>query len=709
MRTSLIVLPTLLACRSTEDISYNEVQLPVMQLSTTSIDFGEVEWEGTASRTFSLTNNGELPMGLGSIELLDEGMENNFRLSYNRDSMLCPERDTENSETSTDTGGAQDNNTDSPSMNVIKMDRGCSLEFTVEYSPSRIGDVYAAIGITSIIDEVNTENDANAKPKFYRDPDSFYQEVIIHGYSNKGEGNIFVTPRSLNFGHYWTGESITKQISIRNIGDGDLNIMDPVMSNDCDAAFSMNLEMLDFDRKIPAGNSTLFEVTFTPEDIDAAYCTINIPSSDANTDLIPVSLQANVGTDPSNEAPTVEIISPSVGYDHKQGGPMAISLNMFDANQPADTLFCRARSMTLDIGAVDCSPDTETGLVHIEIPGEDLEVGIDTILVTITDQSELQSFASFTYLFGTDYPESDDDGDGYGDDPNSAHFDCDDSNPTVYPYAAELVDGIDNDCDTIVDERTAAADDDGDSVSEMEGDCNDNDTSTYPGAPEQPDGKDNDCDGIVDEKTSLSDDDGDGFAEVDNDCNDNNADINPSAVEYCDDIDNNCNGLRDELEEGGCIELTSEPVIIGRVKMTKRAVSVGESVTMSVQVHEADGQNLTYLWQEDSRMSGLGHVSIANPTGSTITWTAPPEFPEDVEGAIFSVYVIVTDEDGNQDWVFDEISVYANDISMVIEEPIVALPTASGCGSSSATDTSAAWLLPLIPVMGLRRYRRRQQ
>ena len=89
------------------------------------------------------------------------------------------------------------------------------------------------------------------------------------------------------------------------------------------------------------------------------------------------------------------------------------------------------------------------------------------------------------------------------------------------------------------------------------------------------------------------------------------------------------------------------------------------------------------------RMSGLGHVSIANPTGSTITWTAPPEFPEDVEGAIFSVYVIVTDEDGNQDWVFDEISVYADEISMVIEEPIVALPTAGGCGSSNATDTSA--------------------
>jgi len=127
---------------------------------------------------------------------------------------------------------------------------------------------------------------------------------------------------------------------------------------------------------------------------------------------------------------------------------------------------------------------------------------------------------------GIDPETADADGDGV----SIADGDCDDENDAVYPRfdgrdaANEICDGIDNDCDDVIDEGYSKdtyfqdADDDGfgdededlEACEEPDGyvdnglDCNDDDDEVFPGATEIiGDGKDNDCDGEEDERFDI--------------------------------------------------------------------------------------------------------------------------------------------------------------------------------------------------------------
>jgi hypothetical protein len=121
------------------------------------------------------------------------------------------------------------------------------------------------------------------------------------------------------------------------------------------------------------------------------------------------------------------------------------------------------------------------------------------------------------------------DGDGFGDEATGVETcaqpantvtvggDCDDADSTVYPGAMELCDGIDNNCNSSIDEGLifntyfVDADNDffgtgaGESLCEdpgvgyvlMGGDCDDTDSTIYPGATEVLDnGIDENCDGM---------------------------------------------------------------------------------------------------------------------------------------------------------------------------------------------------------------------
>ncbi len=197
---------------------------------------------------------------------------------------------------------------------------------------------------------------------------------------------------------------------------------------------------------------------------------------------------------------------------------------------------------------------------------------------------------------------ADSDGDMYGDpamstvacDQPSGYVsddsDCDDSSSAANPGETEICDGIDNDCDTIVDESDASdastwyADTDGDGYGDPgsavvactqptgyvadASDCDDSTSAANPGETEICDGIDNDCDGTADEAdaadatTWYADTDGDGYGRSslwttactqpsgyvasDADCDDTDAAVSPDATEVCDSVDNDCDGTVDE-------------------------------------------------------------------------------------------------------------------------------------------------------------------
>lgn len=186
--------------------------------------------------------------------------------------------------------------------------------------------------------------------------------------------------------------------------------------------------------------------------------------------------------------------------------------------------------------------------------------------------------------------------------------DCNDQAANINPYVQEVCDGIDNDCSGTADDAIyfyQDSDQDGygnpdkpekgcsppSGYVSNKDDCNDATNTAYLGAAELCDGLDNDCDKAIDEdfpdevkKTFYWDSDSDGYGSDKNpdgtykawrvqtacavpmghvpnndDCNDGTFMINPGVLETClNNVDDNCNGTIDETSPETCDGLDND-------------------------------------------------------------------------------------------------------------------------------------------------------
>ncbi len=244
----------------------------------------------------------------------------------------------------------------------------------------------------------------------------------------------------------------------------------------------------------------------------------------------------------------------------------------------------------------EVKPDQDTGAISVETGLPPVDTGsvdgdtdppVDTAPVDTSEPTDTHDPGD------TSSGPLDEDQDGFDTD-----RDCDDSNSAIHPDATEVCDGVDNDCDALVDDEdeveggvTWWADLDGDGWGDPESavqacdapssyvdtsdDCDDGDAAVHPDATEVCNGVDDECDGLVDDDdpdvSGISvwylDADGDGvggsayetqactapsgFAEADGDCDDGDSSVFPGANEACDGLDNDCNGSVDEAGASG--------------------------------------------------------------------------------------------------------------------------------------------------------------
>ncbi|MDP2314481.1 MAG: MopE-related protein [Pseudomonadota bacterium] len=354
-----------------------------------------------------------------------------------------------------------------------------------------------------------------------------------------GPGRLELARTVADFGTLALGDATSEELVLRNVGGADVTVLSMDVFDVEGTGFSLDGAL----PLVPGHDTAILPVRYAPTVAGYHLAELTLVTDEADENVHIVELIGVAGT------PTAQV------------WPLVMDYGPVPTGGTATQLVTLVNDSVIDVQVGAAAIDGAGFALAVQVPFLLGAGATEDFPVVYTAADPHEAMATLTFALGggatvapvtlranactTGEPARyDTDDDGF----SSCATDCDDTRADVHPGGTEVCDGVDQDCDARVDEGTRCADDDGDGVTEDGGDCNDGAAAVFPGASERSgNGIDDDCDGVVDQGTA--DTDGDGYAEAGGDCAPSNAAIYPGAAEIEDGVDNDCDGTVDEGTE----------------------------------------------------------------------------------------------------------------------------------------------------------------
>jgi len=557
------------------------------------------------------------------------------------------------------------------------------------------------------------------------DPDEPEIAIPLTGVGTTDAPSARLEPLALDFGWAIFDSEHRQTVTVRNVGEAPLTVTGASLDqSETQGAFGLScpgvpvtnpanappfcstwdadvLAALQANPIAPGGSADL-ELVWVPRNQAGNAATLSLTTDDPLRPLLQAQIVGNGPGLGGCTPPTITLVEPGapLWVPTGEGALLNPLATVTDADQPVAGMFVELRLNGLLIEDEQALPNGQAQFdINVDIAEEpEVPEGVFTAHLVARDSCGLEARTSFVTSIGEIFFGTDDDGDGWSVEAG----DCDDADANQYPGRIEEPNGLDDDCDTLVDEDTERWDIDCDGycasadtcegqgdpdaddlactglAAEPYGDCDERLSDAngdgepdgrdfHPGQTELANFIDDDCDGEADEGAPSGDADNDGFSTLQGDCDDEDDSTFPGAVEICDEADNDClGGVDDE-----CVDTTSPVRTIGNLHVDRFVANLGVRVEVTVETLGGDG-DLTYTWQTD-KGEYLGETS-----SPTVTWQSPANTADNaaLPGTFASVWVTVEDELGRSAQGFGNIELAAG---------ISAGGGTSGCSGGTAT------------------------